>query len=115
MVYADNDAFVMSVMVFDDDMMMADWYCGAFFVMLLGLCVRHKRWIAQLLFLNDRGSDSFICGVMKALSEYGFELLFINAKPQRASCVGDVLCLPPIVTQDCDDGYLAVQKRQLRS
>lgn len=84
-------------------------------MMLLGLCVRHKRWIAQLLFLNDRGSDSFMCGVMKALSEYGFELLFINAKPQRASCVGDVLCLPSIVTQHSDDGYLAVQKRQLRT
>ncbi len=65
------------------------------------------------LFLNDRGSDSFMCGVMKALSENGFELLFINAKPQRASCVGDVLCLPSIMAEHSDDGYLAVQKRQL--
>ena len=65
------------------------------------------------LFLNDGRSDSFVCGVMKALAEYGFELLFINAKPQRASCVGDVLCLPSIMAEHSDDGYLAVQKRQL--
>jgi hypothetical protein len=50
---------------------------------------------------------------MKALSEYGFELLFINAKPQSASCVGDILCLPSIMAEHSDDGYLAVQKRQL--